>query len=335
MSEYVGLAGIKSIASRMNGDENILIGVRPFGFHAGNVSADVVYPLLLCEELLKQKKVPRLNITFYMNDYEQFEIIGHPNDLEEDDEVNIYPKGKTLQYEKSPINPKLTMVEYWGPIIIAHMDLIKQAYPNVRIRYLRTSDLNSTSLFRDVLNVSINKTDKVASVFSEVSGKRVHLPAEFVRVVCPSCEIPIPETKMDNDIISASCRCGSEVYGHFSSADYWLNHNMVGLAKLTPHDSYFLWMLGYDHKQFHSGDIKARIMSHFGLAAQDCNRVYAPLLLREDGRKMSKSSNNIAYARISDLIEKLRKTEGMSFTMPDSKLFPNMQEITLGDYRPE
>lgn len=227
------------------------------------------------------------------------------------------------------------MVDYWGPIIISHMNLIRQVHPGVTIRYLRTSDLRSVPLFGDVLNVSINHADEVASIFAEVSGKHVHLPAEFARVVCPSCEIPIPKTKIEKDIVRASCQCGAEVCEHFSEANYWLNHNMVGIAKLTLQDNYFLWMLGYDHKQFHSGGIKAKIMSHFGLAAQDCNRIYAPLLLREDGRKMSKSSYNIAYAHVIDLLEKLRTTEGVSFTMPDSELFPIMQEITLGDYKPE
>lgn len=334
-TEYCGLDGVRKIASLMRGDENILIGVRPFGFHAGNLSADVVYPLILCEELKRQGKEPYLNITFFMNDYEQYEIVGHRNDPDEDDEVNIYPKGKTLQYEREPLDNSLTVVDYWSSKIISHMDVIRHAYPNVMIKYQRTSDLRSTDLYREVLNLSLNKPNEIASIFKEVSGKHVHLPAEFARVVCVNCEMPVPGTQMNNETVRALCDCGNETCDHFSKLDYWVNHNLLGISKLSVQNGFFLWMLGYDHKQFHSGEIKARVIDQFGLAARDCNRVYAPLLLREDGRKMSKSSGNIAYARIGDLLENLRRVEDMSFTMPDSQLFPYIQEISLNGYQPK
>ena len=52
------------------------MGIRPFGFHAGNLLSLYVYPYLFCEEVQENGKP--VNFTFFcsINDYEQDELDG-------------------------------------------------------------------------------------------------------------------------------------------------------------------------------------------------------------------------------------------------------------------
>lgn len=46
---YLYLDGLETLAREVRGDENIHIGIRPYGFHAGNNLALVAYPYILCD----------------------------------------------------------------------------------------------------------------------------------------------------------------------------------------------------------------------------------------------------------------------------------------------
>ena len=48
---YFFYSGIKELATTLSGKENIYLGIRPYGFHAGNKIPFVIYPMLLCEEM--------------------------------------------------------------------------------------------------------------------------------------------------------------------------------------------------------------------------------------------------------------------------------------------
>ena len=50
---YFFYSGIKELATTLSGKENIYLGIRPYGFHAGNKIPFVIYPMLLCEEMEK------------------------------------------------------------------------------------------------------------------------------------------------------------------------------------------------------------------------------------------------------------------------------------------
>lgn len=76
MKPYLYLSGLKSLAKKIKGNENVHIGIRPYGFHGGNVLSLIVYPYLLCKELNKLGKKPKLKFTISINDYEQDELDG-------------------------------------------------------------------------------------------------------------------------------------------------------------------------------------------------------------------------------------------------------------------
>lgn len=62
MKPYLYLNGMKKLAKEASGNETIHVGIRPYGFHAGNAMALIVYPYLLCKYLKKEGKVPRFRL---------------------------------------------------------------------------------------------------------------------------------------------------------------------------------------------------------------------------------------------------------------------------------
>jgi len=89
MKPYLYFSGLKRLAKEINGDEIVHIGIRPYGFHAGNAMALVVYPYLLCKYFEKEKRVARFRFIISINDWEQ-DCLDGPDPLEYP--FNIYPK---------------------------------------------------------------------------------------------------------------------------------------------------------------------------------------------------------------------------------------------------
>lgn len=159
--------------------------------------------------------------------------------------------------------------------------------------------------------------------------RKVYLPAEFARAVCNSCYEPVPTTSISQGIVYVNCRCGNNTKDNFEKFDYWMNHNLLGITKLSPDYNFSLWMLGYDHKQYHSGAVKERIIDEFGLAAKSCSRVYAPLILREDGKKMGKSNGNVGYIPIDIMLDRIRGVNERYVVIKDRDISSNIDVMKL------
>ena len=64
---YFFYSGIKELATTLSGKENIYLGIRPYGFHAGNKIPFVIYPMLYCEEMQRAGKIPAFNFFLFIN----------------------------------------------------------------------------------------------------------------------------------------------------------------------------------------------------------------------------------------------------------------------------
>lgn len=53
--------GLKKLSNTLNGDENIYLGIRLYGFHSGNQIVFNIYPELLCEFIGKNGKKAKFN----------------------------------------------------------------------------------------------------------------------------------------------------------------------------------------------------------------------------------------------------------------------------------
>jgi len=76
MKPYFLHQGLLELAPTLEGGENIYLGVRPYAFHAGNIVAMVIYPLLLCEEVEKLGKKAQFSFFVFINDWEQDRLAG-------------------------------------------------------------------------------------------------------------------------------------------------------------------------------------------------------------------------------------------------------------------
>lgn len=101
MKPYFFQTGIKQLAQEITGKENIYLGIKPYGFHAGNMLPFVLYPMLLCEEVKKLGKEPEFNIFIFINDWEQDRLAG-PN--VKSYPFNVFPENTTFQYVSDPKN---------------------------------------------------------------------------------------------------------------------------------------------------------------------------------------------------------------------------------------
>lgn len=318
--DYYGGNGLRRLAERFRGDENFCLGIRPFGFHAGNMAACVAYPILLAEELEKQGKMPTFSLTCFLNDYEQHRVTGHASCPDDDDENNIYPLDATMQFTY-PDSGQQSVVDIWESVIRRNLDAVSQRFPGVSVTVRRSSEIKESALFADTLRAGLNNADQIADICEDLTGVRVLRPAEYARVVCPDCHTPVAKTRMKGDKIDTRCPpCDRPIHGTYTDFDYWMNHKLLGIAKLAPEDNYVLWFTGSDHKKYRTDAIRRAIMERFNLLAKPCDRVYAPLLVREDGQKMGKSNHNTADIDLDVLLDTLRGNDAESIVVRDSVL---------------
>ena len=114
MKAYFYKKGIIALSKKLRGNENIYLGIRPYGFHSGNALPLVAYPRLLAREVKKNRIEPHFNLYVFINDYEQAKACGP--DIKKYP-FNIHPEYSTFQYTNDPNKPNINIVNRWQPII--------------------------------------------------------------------------------------------------------------------------------------------------------------------------------------------------------------------------
>ncbi len=308
-NSYVGWQGLIQASKEMHGSETMGIGIRPFGFHAGNMTSIVAYPILLCEEMRKLGKEPHFDLHCFLNDIEQHSIVGHEKDPDNDDEANIYPAGKTLQFTLAPDGFEGSVVDYWQPLITNGVMEITKRFPCVRLSIHKTSDLKKMPIFTDIVHKAIVFADEIADLTEQHLCMPVHRPADFVRAVCPACKVPAKNTKNAEEVGSVflECqKCGKELVAPIDKLDWWLQHRIVTLPKLLVGSGFDVWMMGFDHYEQKETPVRLALAKMFGITAKNYTAIHAPLIHSFDGKKMGKSNHNVAYAALEDLLSLLR-----------------------------
>lgn len=326
---FVGSEGINKLAGTVTGAENVFLGVRPFGFHAGNMTSMLAYPLLLCEAVQAKGITPSFKFHVFLNDYEQNGVRGHdlaPNVV---NDGNVYPADTTLQYARHS-EGNCSVTDYWAPVIKANLDQIAQIHPGTTIQYIRSSEIKPHPTFRDVVYETFKRAEDIANIAEEATGLRVHRPADYCRPITPCCHTPTREFQItDNLSFDIQCSpCDYQGVHSYEELDFWLNHKPLALPRISIF-GIDLCITGIDH--LYAGDFKARpkLLKMMGVPHHPFHTLYAPLLLREDGMKMSKTDGNSGYLALPDLLSILRNTHGKDVVVPDRVLRKEMQ-LPLG-----
>jgi len=312
MSAFFLNKGIKDIANTLTGNENVYLGIRPYGFHAGNMLPLVVYPLLLCDELTKIKIEPRFTFFVFINDWEQDglscpDVKNYP--------FNIYPKNTTFQYMESKEKPLMNMVDYWEPVILENVKRIQQEYPSVRINSIRNSEMKYSPVMKKYLLLTIKKPNIIANILRKhTKNKVLKRPLAYAMAICPNCQKAKGESKVEKeDMIIHTCEhCGKVTKNIYENFDYWFYHKPLAIPRLEVYDI-DICITGLDH--YNEGDYTSRqeLIKAYKSKAKMPKTLYTPIVLGKNGRVMGKSRGNTEVIDTKYLQKLVKKNKNKEY----------------------
>ena len=310
--------GINSLAKQLTGNENIYLGIRPYGFHAGNKIPFIVYPLLLCKALENFGKKAKFTFYIFLNDWEQdgfdetyTDIKTHP--------FNVIPKYTTFQYTLYE-NGGGSIVDYWESKIIDEMSIIHDKFPFVRLRCIRNSTMRDMPTMKDVVLKTIKNPKLIANIFQEATGKEVLAhPCSYCRPICPHCKTAKTLATIQNeDDIHISCQnCKLDKIYNYHLLNFWLYHKPLAIPRIKEF-KINLCITGADH--YNEGDfvIRRKLFEVYRITVDLPKTLYTPTLYGRNNLPMGKSKGNYENIDTDILLEFLER-------------YPNQEIIYLND----
>lgn len=301
MKPYFYYKGICDLAKILKGDENIYLGIRPYGFHAGNASTMVVYPLLLCKELEKLGKTPRFNFYVFINDWEQDSLEGPNIKLYP---FNVLPKFTTWQYVKDPIDSKKSIVDFWETVILNNVRIVKHYFPFVNVTSNRNSELKNNSIMKKCIIKTLKDPVTILNIFKKNTDKKIlNYPAIFASAVCHNCHAAKGDTIVNgkNEILHKCKVCGQATEGKYENFDYWLYHKPLALPRIAAF-KIDLCITGSDH--FDEGDfiVRRKLFEAYGFNTPLPKTLYASSIFGSNKKVMGKSKGNAKSIDLDKLI---------------------------------
>jgi lysyl-tRNA synthetase class I len=321
---YLYLPGLKKLAKKVRGTEHIHIGIRPYGFHGGNALSLFVYPYLLCKEIEKLGKEPRFTFFISINDFEQDELDGpdyrrYP--------FNIYPKNTSLQYTSDDSGCCNNITDHWQPVIEKIVNLLKEDYPKLKIKFVRNSSLKNKKYFKVLLLDTLKNPQDHVEIFKKYSDKEIlESPIQYAGVICPKCKKSHGTTTViSSKKIRWECRtCNCKIEKPYEYFSYWWYHKAMFSARMKTFGIHIA-MSGADH--YNEGDYNIRrcFFKRYFKNFSEPIMMFCPVLIARDGQKMSKSRHNAEFVKIKELILLAESTESGEIILPD-KLIENTQD---------
>jgi hypothetical protein len=303
---YLLMEGLDEIAKNFRGNENIFLGIKPYGFHAGNKIPFVVYPMLLCERMLEYGKTPRFNFFVFINDWEQTRFDPKLTNLEKHP-FNVIPQFTTFQFSKDPAHD----VNYWESVISHSVYDVKRKYPDVSVRCVRNSAMRDMIVMKDVVLKTIGRPDLLGDIMIDL-GFNVHknFPYTFCNPICPKCFSARTSAEViGHDDIRLKCPdCGNEGAYNYHILYYWLYHKVLALPRIKTF-SIDLCISGMDHykeKDFHS---RNALYKAYGIDMKPTYILYAPSLYGENNMPMGKSKNNCLDISVETLVKMIKNNQ--------------------------
>lgn len=320
MKPYLYYKGLLELSKELNGRENIYLGIRPYGFHAGNMLALVTYPILLSRELQKLGKTPRFNIFLFINDWEQNKLDG-PDPIKYP--YNSYPLNTTFQYTFDPQLPtkNKNVVDYWKPVITENITNIKRFFPEITISVIKNSQMKNDPMMKKCVLTTIKDPFILAKILRKYGNKPIlEKPLVYSLAVCPFCHFARGKTKVRNqDTIVHFCeKCGRKTINNYGYFDYWLYHKPLALPRLEI-CKIDVCITGADH--YNEGDflIRRALLEAYGTKAKTPKTLYAPVVLGFNGLPMGKSKGNSVSLSLEKLIDLALKNPNAKVIKIDKK----------------
>jgi len=314
MKPYFFRDGIVELSQVLRGTENIYMGIRPYGFHTGNMCTLVAYPILLCSELKRINKIPKFTFHVFINDWEQDKLDGL--DVEKYP-YNILPKFTTWQYVKDPIDKKRSIVDVWEKVISAHTKLIEFYFPDTKVKIIRNSSMKMNPIMKKCLIKTIRNPAKVLQIIKKGSNKPTLKDAIFASAVCPKCNAArgVTRVKLEDHIVHNCINCKTKSRGEYGNFDYWFYHKPLSLPRI---EIYKIDLTITNINKYKEGNftIRKELMKQYGMKMPPPNTLYAPVILGANKKTMGKSKGNAFNIGLDQLLQLLNEN-------------PNSEEIII------
>ena len=325
---YLYNHGLKKLAQEVTGTERIHLGIRPFGFHAGNLMSLYVYPYLFCQEVQKLGKPVKFTFFYSINDYEQDELDGpdyrkYP--------FNIHPKNTTLGYAPDPEGCHDFTTNHWLPIISKSILKLKSHFPNINIYFIKNSELKSDLKFKEILTSTLRNPVEQADIYRRFTKNEIlSEPIQYAGVVCPVCKKTKGTTRahrVNGEYVRWDCgTCGISLNAPYGSYDYWFYHKPLFTARLGIFNIDITFS-GGDHYTEGDFEIRKEFIKRFSPELSIPKMFFAPTLLAENGDKMSKSRKNTRFGHPQKFIELCSNTDKSEIMIsPDLIVLPEHDE---------
>jgi hypothetical protein len=321
MKPYFHYKGICELAKKLNGNERIYLGIRPYGFHAGNATTMVIYPLLLCREIEKLGKMPHFTFYVFLNDWEQDSLDGPDPKLYP---FNVMPKFTTWQYVKDPVDEKLGIVDFWERVIVNNVNLVKHYFPNVNVISSRNSEMKYYPEMKDCIYKTINNPELILNILKKYTNKEIlDMPTFYASAVCPYCHAARGITsgvKEQNSIFHKCNFCGKNSDGKYEDFDYWLYHKPLALPRIAAFNI-DLCITGLDHYDEGDFTVRQKLIEAYGLNSSrhpNPKTLYASSIYGIDGNLMGKSKGNAKLIDMDKLINLIiSEKDSKKIVIPD------------------
>lgn len=296
--------GICELAKVLKGDEKVYLGIRPYGFHAGNAVTLVIYPILLCRELKKLGKVPRFTFYVFLNDWEQESLDGPNPKLYP---FNVLPKFTTWQYMKDPIDNERTIVDFWETVIVNNVKIIKHYFPKVKIIPRRNSEMKNYPEMRECILKTLSNQKLILKALEHNTKVRIlNSPIIFASAVCPNCHAARGKTiVIDKNKIYHECKmCKKINEGEYEDFDYWFYHKPLALPRIAAFNI-DLCITGSDHFKEGDFEVRKKLFEIYGIKTPVPKTLYSSSIFGGNKKIMGKSKGNaklIDYDKLINLV---------------------------------
>jgi lysyl-tRNA synthetase class I len=325
MKPYLYLKGLKELVHELNGNEIIHIGIRPYGFHAGNTVALIVYPFLLCKFFSDRGLVPKFRFVISINDWEQDALDG-PDPRKYP--FNIRPKTSSLQFTPDDFGCCRSIVDHWEKRIKDRVSLIQKKFKEISLKFVRNSELIEYESCRVFLAETVRNPRKQLAILKKHSDADIlDEPIQFAGVVCPKCKKTKGDTRssVGAEINWVCHTCSYSSSGDIRDFDYWWYHKPMLIARLDIFNV-DVTLSGGDH--FSEGDFNIRrdFIRTFSPKTKEPLMLFTPTVFAKDGNKMSKSRNNTEFSDIGKLIKAMSDYDGGRFDIRDELITDSLDE---------
>lgn len=325
MKPYLYFDGLLRLTQEIQGTEVIHIGIRPYGFHAGNVMAFIVYPYLLCKYLEKLGKKARFKFIVSINDWEQ-DILDGPNHRKYP--FNIFPKNTSIYFLRDERGCHKSIVDHWQPIIERNLIVLKDKYPDISFQFVRNSELINFSFCRELLQKTIkNPHEQFKILKANSDNETLKSPIQYAGVICPKCHRAYGKTTVvDNEIISWVCdECSCTTQDNIKNFQYWWYHKPMLLARMGIF-KIDITLSGGDH--FSEGDFNIRkaFIKKYAPTIKEPRMLFTPTVVTLEGERMSKGRNNTEFAKILKLINVVDGFKGKEIMLTEDLIEKNVNE---------